>query len=388
MTVSAALDAALDSVTGFGRYLRGNGYPLGAGEQAALVDAALALTPAQYRKLEPCWRSIVCTNRDQWSRYPELFRLYWRADAARGATKVSGAARRSRSLRDAVEALHQSMAAGGSPAAKAASGSFDAAARGEAEVAAGGRAQGGASAVEPLEKRAIQEWRQEDLGKLLQIAEELARRIRRRLTRRVRIDDRGRALDIRRTLRRSLKYGGLPLAPAWQRRRRALPRLFMLVDVSRSMELYAQLFLRVARAFCEVLGTRVFVFHTRLSEVTPLLRRASGRVQEKINAVTFGFGGGTRIAASLRDFTALHARAALTRRAIVMVCSDGYDTDPPEALRESLRAVVGRGARVYWLHPTRTQCLSSALEQARDQITAFAPAHDLASLQRIPAVIH
>ena len=121
--------SALDSVAGFGRYLRGNGYPLGSGEQVALVEAALALTPAQYRKLEPCWRSIVCTNRDQWQRYPELFRLYWRADAARGATKVSGAARRSRSLREAVEALHQSMAAGESPAAKAASGSFDAAAQ-------------------------------------------------------------------------------------------------------------------------------------------------------------------------------------------------------------------------------------------------------------------
>jgi len=380
--------AAIESVAGFGRYLRGNGYPLGSGEQVALVEAALALTPANYRRLEPCWRSIVCTNRDQWQRYPELFRLYWRADAARGATRLSGAARRSRSLREAVEELHQSMAAGESPAAKAASGSFDAGAEARAETAAEGRAQGGASAVDPLEKRAIQEWRQEDLGKLLQIAEELARRIRRRLSRRVRIDDRGKALDIRRTLRRSLKYGGLPLAPAWQQRRRTLPRLFMLVDVSRSMELYAQLFLRVARAFCEVLGTRVFVFHTRLTEVTPLLKRASGRVQEKINAVTFGFGGGTRIAASLREFTAVHARAALTRRSIVMVCSDGYDTDPPEALRESLRAVVGRGARVYWLHPTRTTALSAALDQSRDFVTTFAPAHDLASLQKIPALIH
>jgi hypothetical protein len=43
---------------------------------------------------------------------------------------------------------------------------------------------------------------------------------------------------------------------------------------------------------------------------------------------------------------------------------------------------------VYWLHPTRTTALSSSLEQARDFVTAFAPAYDLASLQRIPALIH
>ena len=79
------------------------------------------------------------------------------------------------------------------------------------------------------------------------------------------------------------------------------------------METHAQLFLRIARAFVGVLDARVFVFHTRLAEVTPLLQRDSARVQEKINAVTAGFGGGTRIATSLADFHRVHAKGQLGR---------------------------------------------------------------------------
>lgn len=380
--------APLETVTAFGRYLRENGYPVGIGEQAAMVQAALALTPAHYRRIEPCWRSIVCTNRGEWQRFPELFKLYWRRNAMRATTKVSGRSRRSRSLRQAVAELHESMATGETDLAQAARGFFNAAAAGEAPAAGEGYTQGGASAVDPPQRRSVQDWRPEDVGKLRLLAEAVAKRVRRQLTRRVQIANRGRSLDLRRTLRRSLKYGGLPLAPAWQRRRRELPRVFLLVDVSRSMELYAQLFLRVARAFCEVLHARVFVFHTRLAEVTPMLRRASGRAQEKLDAVAFGFGGGTRIAASLQDFAGAHARAALSRRSIVLVCSDGYDTDPPEQLRESLRAITQRGARVFWLHPTRANALSTALEQARSLVAGFAPGHDLESLERIPALIY
>jgi len=127
----------------------------------------------------------------------------------------------------------------------------------------------------------------------------------------------------------------VPLDPAYRRARRELPKIYILVDVSRSMEMYAQLFLRVARAFCEVVEARAFVFHTRLVEITELLKKRTDRVQEKINAVTFGFGGGTRIATSLNDFVHAQARTALSGRSIVLVFSDGYDTDPPEALGAS-----------------------------------------------------
>jgi uncharacterized protein with von Willebrand factor type A (vWA) domain len=179
----------------------------------------------------------------------------------------------------------------------------------------------------------------------------------------------------------------VPITPVWQRPRKELPNIFILVDVSRSMEMYAQLFLRVSRAFCEVMQARAFVFHTRLAEITDLLKKRSGRVQEKINAVTFGFGGGTRIATSLHDFVTVHAKSALATKSVVLVLSDGYDTDPAEELAQALQLIAARGARIFWLHPSERTHFSASLELASPYVNRFMPAHNLESLQKLPDLI-
>jgi uncharacterized protein with von Willebrand factor type A (vWA) domain len=229
------------------------------------------------------------------------------------------------------------------------------------------RAQGGASRAEALHDRTLSEWLPQDLSQLERLAEQIAQRLRKRLTRRWHDSAQGRRLDVRRTLRASLRTGGLPVHPVWRAPRREWPRLFILVDVSRSMETHAQLFLRIARAFVSAMNARVFVFHTRLAEVTPLLRSDSAAVQEKVNAVTAGFGGGTRIATSLADFHAVHARAQLTRNARVWVLSDGFDADEPPRLAEELARVRRRGARIRWFHPSERPPASQAMQHVVEQ---------------------
>jgi uncharacterized protein with von Willebrand factor type A (vWA) domain len=132
---------------------------------------------------------------------------------------------------------------------------------------------------------------------------------------------------------------------------------------------------------------RAFVFHTRLAEVTPLLKRRSERVQEKVNAVTFGFGGGTRIASCLHEALHQHLGRSLARGDLFMVFSDGFDTDQPEALAEVLAQVRARGARVCWLHPTVEAPKSAAMLLATPFVTRFLPAHNLASLSRLPELL-
>jgi uncharacterized protein with von Willebrand factor type A (vWA) domain len=256
----------------------------------------------------------------------------------------------------------------------------------QAEEARAASAQGGASRAEALERNLESGWLPQDLTHLQRIVEALAARLRHRLLRRVRHAVHGRRLDLRRTLRASLRTQGIPFEPRWMQRRRERPRLVFMVDVSRSMESFAQLFLRIARAFVQVLDARVFVFHTRVSEITALLQRDSGRVQEKINAVTAGFGGGTRIAASLETLRA-RARPTLTRATRVIVMSDGFDSDPPAQLVQALTALRSRGAKVYWLHPTRGRPQSAALIASGALIDAFAPVHDLPSLARLDRIL-
>jgi uncharacterized protein with von Willebrand factor type A (vWA) domain len=132
----------------------------------------------------------------------------------------------------------------------------------------------------------------------------------------------------------------------------------------------------------------VFVFHTSLIEVTALMRRDSGRVQEKINAVTFGFGGGTRIATNLLSFVRQSGLGpsgnrirGLGRRDIVYVLSDGYDTDPAQQTLAAIQTIRNKGAELFWLHPTVTIPQSEAIQLSKNVISGFMAVSHLASLE-------
>jgi len=375
----------LQAIAGFAALLREHGLGVGVAEQQAFVRAALALPLARSAQLGAAWRAIACHDARSWRQWTDLFDRYWRPERHRGRVRVSGQTRPARDIRQVVQQLQQSLGEGGSapPAGpQALDTALDSAADadGGRESDAAPRAQGGASRTEALHDRSLTQWLPQDLTLLDQLAEHIARRLRARLTRRWQDHPRGARLDLRRTLRASLKTGGVPMAPAWRQPRREKPRVFILVDVSRSMETHAQLFLRIARAFVQALNARVFVFHTRLAEVTPLLLRDSANVQEKINAVTAGFGGGTRIATSLADFHGVHARAQLNRRAQVWVLSDGFDADEPPRLAEELAAVRQRGARITWFHPAEQRPASQAMQTALPLVARFIRLNSLRDL--------
>jgi uncharacterized protein len=383
----------LQTIAGFAALLRDHGMKVGVAEQQAFVRAALALPLQRCAQLDPAWRAIACRDARDWRRWPELFQRYWHPHRVQGSVKVSGQTRPSRDLRQVVQSLQDSLTQGQRPGA-AGQGGMDTALQdtppdpSSSQEAGVARAQGGASQADALHDRSLAQWLPQDLAQLNQWAERIAQRLRERVTRRWHDHPRGRRLDVRRTLRASLRTGGVPFKPAWRQPRRERPRLFILVDVSRSMETHAQLFLRIARAFVGVAQARVFVFHTRLAEVTPLLQRDSAAVQEKVNAVTAGFGGGTRIATSVADFHRVHARAQLQRSARVWVLSDGFDADPPQALADELRAVRRHGARITWFHPSAQPPASEALREARPLIDRFVRLNSLRDLMQAAEILH
>lgn len=391
----------LEAIAGFAALLREHGLKVGIAEQQAMVQAALALPlsraghvgPAwRVERISAAWRAVACHDARDWRRWPELFERYWFPERQQGTVKVSGRTRPSRDLREVVQRLQQSLDGGAGQPPRPGGAAPDVALddrRGGADDDAGiPRAQGGASRTEALHDRSLSMWLPQDLAQLERLAERIAARLRRRLTRRWHDDSRGRRLDVRRTLRASLRTGGVPVQPAWRTPRRERPRLFILVDVSRSMETHAQLFLRIARAFVQAAGARVFVFHTRLAEVTPLLQRDSAAVQEKVNAVTAGFGGGTRIATSVADFVGVHARAQLGRSSRVWVLSDGFDADEPDRLAEQLQRVRGRGGRITWFHPNPSQPASAAIQACDGLIERFIPLHRLRDLALALPLLH
>lgn len=379
----------------FAHYLREHGFVLGYAEVELMARAAAALPLGQWQRIEALWRGIASGSRRQWLKYPDLHQAFWFPHKVKGSTRSTGMTRRNRSLPELVQQLHSELGQTPPPGrndmqqAQPTLDVADQSGSGELEEASGPpRAQGGASRTAPLEQRDFADWQAGDMDRFEPLVEQLKQSLRKQLLRRLQHEQSGPRIHLRRSLRAALATGGELVQLHHVRRQRRQPRVAVLVDVSRSMEVHAQFFLHLSRAFVEVMDARAFVFHTQAAEVTPLMKRRSLRVQEKINAVTFGFGGGTRIAASLHEALHTHLGRALGRGDLFLVFSDGYDTDEPAALAEVLAQVRARGARVGWLHPTVALPQSAAMELAAQHVTRFLPAHNLASLARLPELLN
>lgn len=392
--VSPTATPLSERLAAFAGLLREHGLTVGVAEQQAMLQAALYFGAWQERPLQAAWRAIACHSQREWRLWPDVYERFWHPEKLRGGVKVSGQTRPSRHLRQSVHALHAQMDAAqpaahrpGHAAASQTAGDLPVSSQDDSDAGTP-RAQGGASRTEALHPRDGQMWLPQELSALQNLARQITAQLQPRPTRRWRVASRGQRLHVRQTLRRSVGQGGEWLQPAWQVKRVEPPRLFILADVSRSMESHAALFLRVARAFALEADARVFVFHTRLAEVTPYMQRDTPAIQEKVNAVTAGFGGGTRIAASLQDFVRHHARAQLHRGARVWVFSDGFDTDAPDLLALALREVRARGARITWFHPTRQVPAAGALQRARPAIERFVPLASLSDLAAARHVLH
>jgi uncharacterized protein with von Willebrand factor type A (vWA) domain len=368
--------------------LREHGFALGYAEIELMVQAAAALPLAQWPRIEALWRGIAAGSHKQWLKYPDLHQAFWFPHKVKGTTRSSGLTRPGRTLPELVQQMHSEMGESPPGVTRPTVGMADQTGSGESDEGSGPkRAQGGASRSAALDERDFADWMPTDMDRFEPLVEALKRRLRAQLLRRLQNDHTRGVIHVRRSLRAALATGGELVKLHHVRRQRRQPRVVVLVDVSRSMEVHAQFFLRLSRAFVEVMDARAFVFHTRLADVTPLLKRRSERVQEKVNAVTFGFGGGTRIASCLSEAVHVHLGRALSRGDLFMVFSDGYDTDEPEALAEVLSQVKARGARVCWLHPTKEAPTSAAMVLAAPFVTRFLPAHNLASLARLPELL-
>jgi uncharacterized protein len=200
---------------------------------------------------------------------------------------------------------------------------------------------------------------------------------------------RGDTIDLRRTIRRNLSRGGEPIELRRKHRPERPVRLVVLLDVSGSMKVYSRYFISFVRGLIgRWLQADAFLFHTRLVRVTEVLReRDASRAMGRLSLISEGFGGGTRIAASLKHFNDRYAKEALNSRSVVIVMSDGYDTDPTEALTVELKRLRGRARRLVWLNPLLGwkdyAPVARAMAAALDHIDCFATAHSLASLAEL-----
>lgn len=360
--------------------LRQNGFIVGLAEtqDAVLILASESATrPLRFRQ---ALRSLLCTCQTDWQKFDEIFAAFWLQRGMKSALRLSGAPQTApRSLQTLPSESTREAGAKNADHLKREAGE---------ELEVGGQSmREGASRTELLASSDFRHLnRPDDLAAAHDLSARLARAMRARLTRRDRARQRGVRLHLRRTIAKSIAYGGTPLDLVFRQRKPKPLRLVILLDASGSMSLYSSLFLRFMHGVVENFReAEAFLFHTKLVHISPALReRNPERAVERLALMGQGTGGGTRIGESLATFNRWHAKRCLHSRSCVMIVSDGFDTGTAAQLSNEMRALRQRCRRIVWLNPMigwRDYAPEAAgMKAALPFIDLFAPAHNLASL--------
>jgi uncharacterized protein len=193
----------------------------------------------------------------------------------------------------------------------------------------------------------------QELAQLSRLMSQLRLATPTRTARRHRPARRGRHVDMRRTLRGSLRTGGDPARLSYRRRRAVPRRLVMLCDISGSMEPYARAYLQfLTCAAASGPNAEAFVFATRLTRLTRALSsRNPERAIQRAAESAPDWSSGTRIGDALKSFNDLHGRRGMARGAVVVILSDGWERGDPELVGREMARLARLAHRIVWVNP-------------------------------------
>jgi len=371
-----------DNIAYFARALRAAGLPVGPG---AVLDAIAAVEAARIGEREDFYwtlHAVFVKRHEQTILFDQAFRLFWRRRAL-------------------IEKLIQQM----SPMAPGAKKPEDKPEAGAARVE---------QAMNPPKRKPEPPKEEERFSARLTVSDrevlrgkdfsqmsaaEIAKAKRliaglqlpddARPTRRFVADPRGAAVDMRRTLRRSMRAGGASIDIAWRAPAIKPPPLVALLDISGSMAEYSRLFLHFLHAMAEK-RRRVhsFVFATRLTNVTremanrdpdEALARASARVKD--------WEGGTRIAGCLHAFNRDWSRRVLGQGATVLLFTDGLERDVDATLEFEMDRLKRSCRRLIWLNPLlrydRFEARASGIRAMLPHVHEFRPIHTIGTMETL-----
>lgn len=205
-------------------------------------------------------------------------------------------------------------------------------------------------------------------------------------TRRLERSRSGRRIDLRATLKDSLRGGGDIISLVRTAPRQLHPPLVVLCDISGSMNPYARMFLHFLHAITNDRDrVAVFVFGTRLTNITRQLRHRDVDVaMAKVADAIRDWSGGTRIGASLREFNYRWGRRVLGQNACVLLVSDGLDREAGEGLGEEMERLSRSCRLLVWLNPLlryeKFEARPAGVRAMLPHVDLFLPVHNLKSL--------
>jgi uncharacterized protein len=322
------------TLTGFARALRANGVAADPTRLAAAIEALTHVNALDAEQVYWTARVTLCGEPDDLPRYDAVFNTWFRGHLPQLPGPVPPAA--------PAQVLQLRPMGGGEP--------------GEPDTEAEDQElRTAASGDEVLRHRDVTELSPDERDEINRLIAILAPRVGTRATRRHRPRGRDR-IDVSRTVRAMLRDGGEPATLARLRPRIKPRRLVLVLDVSGSMSLYADVLLRFAHAAVRVAPTttEVFTVSTRLTRVTRQLRlRDPDEALRAAGTAIPDWSGGTRLGESLQAFLDLWGKRGTARGAVVVLASDGWERGDAALLGEQMSRLARLAHRVVWVNPHR-----------------------------------
>jgi len=366
----AAGDAIVGHVVTFGRVLREAGLEIGPGR---LTDALRALDAVDLASRDDVYfslRQTLVSRRDELAVFDRAFEAWF--------------------LREPVLAPALKHAA--EPALRVVEAAAEESA-GEGEEPDEDVIDLGASRQELLRDKDFAELTDDELRRVRDLIGRIAAARPLRRSRRSRRDPLGAALDVRGMIRRSLRTGGDPADRPLRARKEVPRRLVLLCDVSGSMDSYARVLLLFLHAAVGAgRGVEAFAFGTRLSRLTPdLATRDPMAALARCTEEVVDWGSGTRIGASLREFNDVYGRRGMSRGAIVVIASDGWEREDPTLVGREMARLARAAYAVVWVNPLKGnpdyQPLAGGMRAALPFVDRFLAGHNLRSLEELATIL-
>jgi len=372
MAVLASVDVS-STIVGFSRALRAAGIGVGSGQVEAFARSFEWLDPCSHVAIRHAARATLLCRHEDTALFERVFDAFWLGAEQRRRTpaKMPLAPRHRAEERPTLAVLLAERARASDPERSVRDRSL---ARSDDEVL--GRKD--FSLMTALELDAIQ-----------RLFERRRWQFATRVTRRKVSRSSGKELDLRRLCSRAARGGGVALKLPRRAAKIKQRPLVVLADISGSMELYS----RVLLQFMHVLRRRLadvetFVFATRLTRITAELAVENvDHALDQVSGSVADFASGTRIGESLHAFNTAWAGRLLTRGAVVIIMSDGWERGSAEQLKKEMRVLREKCYRLIWLNPRlghtdylpRVEGMAAALGHVDD----FLPCHDMQSLEAL-----
>ncbi len=196
----------------------------------------------------------------------------------------------------------------------------------------------------------------------------------------------GERIDMHQTLQNSMRAGGHMIALSRRERQWKEPPLVVLCDISGSCSNYSRMFLHFLHGLAnDRLGVTVFLFGTRLTNVTrELKRRDVDEAISKVSGVVKDWSGGTRIGITLKEFNYRWARRVLAGNADVLLMTDGLERDDVTQLAHEMQRLRLMARHIVWLNPLLRydgfEAKAAGIRAMMPYVDEFRPVHSLNSL--------